>query len=111
MTTEPRRLAHIGDDEAFTARLHDAFKDMHRLPSRNPDQRPMEPIQPFVLQILRGAGDSKLAACGAEIGQDGSEDCKAECTGRCGRARAFGAGNTRAGEVQNDGCTAATTKG
>ena len=34
MTTDnTRRLAHIGDDNAFIARLHDAFKDMHQLHS------------------------------------------------------------------------------
>ena len=86
------------------------MNDMHRLPSRNNNARLLAAIQQSQLQILRGSTDStnrqvmhtdKHRGSGT---QEGGAD-------RSDSAGAQQAGDTRAGEVNNDGGRAASNEG
>ena len=101
-----RDLSHIGDDQAFARRLNDATTALQRLPSRNDNARLLAAIQSATLQILLGATDSAASQV-AYTGQ--RTDRNEKEGGSIGFSIGWPerAGNTRAGEKQNDGCAAA----
>ena len=109
MTTEPRTLPHVGNDEAFAARLNDATQAMHRLPARNDNARLVAAIQCASLYFLFGATDT--ANRQAENTNDRRNNCTAACGfSGCNRQRPQRAGDTRLGEKQDAGNPAAGSK-
>ena len=107
MTTEPRSLPHVGDDEAFIARLNDATQAMHRLPARHTDAGHMGAAQLAAMQVVCSSPDSETRA--AQVANFHRNTCTPACRASgCNRQRPQRAGDTRDGEIQNDGNPAAT---
>jgi hypothetical protein len=83
--------------------------DLHRLPSRNNHARLLAAIQQSQLQILRGATDSTNRQVMHTDKHRGSGTPPGGAD-RSDSAGAQQAGDTRAGEVNNDGCAAASNE-